>query len=477
MDSTGDGVGELVEQVLCDPSEVETASQSHTRVIVRFRPLNGRERQDSCCAIHAPTSVQHRGNDASQALEFTFDHVFDASATQDHVFDQVRPVIQSVLSGRNGTIMAYGQTGAGKTHTLLGDISCEEGKGIVPRAVREISDCISRDTDGNVYKVSLSVVEIYCERIRDLLAPPGQNADNLAVLKNKVRGVFVAGATEIPVHSEEELIMHMNSGIANRTVAATGMNASSSRSHCVVHLLVERHSLDGTQTHGKLCLVDLAGSERADRTGAEGQTFDEGKLINKSLSVLGNVVNALTQNDPSSSRPSYVPYRDSKLTRVLQDSLGGNAKTVMIICCCGSFENGPETLSSLRFGIRAKGVVNTVEASAPKPNADYLGSLLFAARKECEALKQEVQRLKSEQERSGDRPDGDDTIVGEPEEHTATTSANETKEGVKAIPRSDAMKLWLWTSPRYVILHLLWDITCLMCWLILRNHSWPSNLF
>ncbi|EIE18687.1 P-loop containing nucleoside triphosphate hydrolase protein [Coccomyxa subellipsoidea C-169] len=252
--------------------------------------------------------------------------------------------------------MAYGQTGSGKTHTLIGDISSGQEKGLLARAVNEIAVGVAECTDDCYFQVNLSVVEIYCERIRDLLSSEA-GSDNLVVQQDRQRGVCIAGATLVPVQTERELVELMQQGIAKRTVARTGMNAASSRSHCLVMLAIEKHWPDGSVGHGKLCLVDLAGSERQDRTGAEGVTFEEGKLINKSLSALGNVVNALTDG-----RSAHIPYRDSKLTRALADCLGGNSRTALIVCCSPSSDNAAETLSSLRFGARAKGVVNTLQA-------------------------------------------------------------------------------------------------------------------
>ncbi|EFJ40297.1 Kif5 kinesin, partial [Volvox carteri f. nagariensis] len=272
----------------------------------------------------------------------------------------LRPVVEAALGGYNGTIMTYGQTGSGKTHTLIGRVSdaSPEHHGVVPRAINHLAAGIAEagERDGADFQVILSVVEIYCERIRDLLEPSPAvsataGADNLQVKQDAVRGVYIEGATELGVTDEQQLVDFMTRGLAQRAVSATSMNEASSRSHCIVTVRVNRTLQDGTLQVGKLVMVDLAGSERADRTHAAGTTLVEGSLINKSLSCLSNVIYALTE-DSRGGKARHVPYRDSKLTRVLQDSLGGSARTVLIICCSPCLENAAETLSSLRFGSR-----------------------------------------------------------------------------------------------------------------------------
>eukprot|EP00891_Asterochloris_glomerata_P002689 jgi/Astpho2/2689/gw1.00050.167.1_t len=242
--------------------------------------------------------------------------------------------------------MAYGQTGSGKTHTLLGDLHHAQRRGIVPRAVSALAaGLVVRASPSCSLQVTMSSLEIYCEKIRDLL---DCSNSNLQVKQDPCRGITVAGATEVPISSQAEAMRVLQHGIANRAVASTAMNAESSRSHCIVTLAVQQMHTDGKTVYGKLCLVDLAGTERSGKTVARGQTLEEAKLINKSLSALGNVVNALTD----AKKMGHIPYRDSKLTRVLQDSLGGSARTALIVCCSPSSEDAAETLSSLRFGSR-----------------------------------------------------------------------------------------------------------------------------
>ncbi|KAK9802991.1 hypothetical protein WJX73_005839 [Symbiochloris irregularis] len=285
-----------------------------------------------------------------QGTRFNFDNVHDGLSCQTEIFTDVKDIMSAVIEGNNACILSYGQTGSGKTHTLIGNMKSSVNKGLVPRAAQQLCQALKEPSPGCSLQLSMTVVEIYCERIRDLLVD-GINNANLTITQDKVRGTMIVGATEAHVASEEEVLATMFQGLGNRAVASTQMNATSSRSHCIVTLMLKRR-WDSTEdvAHSKLCLVDLAGSERADKTHAVAQTLEEGKLINKSLSSLGLVVNALTEGKAGAHM--HIPYRDSKLTRALQDCLGGNAMTTMIICCSPSMENAAETLSSLRFGSR-----------------------------------------------------------------------------------------------------------------------------
>uniref|UniRef100_A0A383WLH3 Kinesin-like protein n=1 Tax=Tetradesmus obliquus TaxID=3088 RepID=A0A383WLH3_TETOB len=335
-----------------------------TVVCVRLRPSSSKETGVRCIRPEGEQDVTFTNPDRSLS-SYGYDKVYGEDSTQADVFKDCQRIVSSVLNGYNGTILAYGQTGSGKTHTLIGSISSPELQGIVPRAVQALGEGIAADTSGAEYEVRLSVVETYCERIRDLLDP---SRDNLQVMQSPTGAIFVDGALEAQVGSEEQLVQVMHTGLAARTVAATCMNEASSRSHCIVTVTVEKCCPDGSVLVGKLKMVDLAGSERQDKTQAAGQTLVEGSQINKSLSALANVIYALTDTGGcdgaeggSSSHPAkHVPYRDSKLTRILQDSLGGTSRTMLIICCSPCAENGPETLSSLRFGTRARGIKNKV---------------------------------------------------------------------------------------------------------------------
>ncbi|KAF2716974.1 kinesin-domain-containing protein [Polychaeton citri CBS 116435] len=321
------------------------------KVVARFRPQNRIEREansQSIVEFGSPESCTVSSREAS-AASFTFDRVFPTTTAQQDVFDySIRSTVDDVLAGYNGTVFAYGQTGSGKTYTMMGaDIGDDQGKGIIPRIVEQIFDSIMR-SDGSIeFMVKVSYMEIYMEKIRDLLVP--QN-DNLPVHEDKQRGVYVKGLHEFYVGSPDEVYQVLERGGAARMVAATNMNQESSRSHSIFVIEVTQKSIEtGSARSGKLYLVDLAGSEKASKTGATGQLFEEAKKINKSLSALGMVINALADG-----KSSHIPYRDSKLTRILQESLGGNSRTTLIINCSPSSYNDSETLSTLRFGERAK---------------------------------------------------------------------------------------------------------------------------
>eukprot|EP00878_Enallax_costatus_P042547 GHUV01049943.1.p1 GENE.GHUV01049943.1~~GHUV01049943.1.p1 ORF type:complete len:384 (+),score=136.91 GHUV01049943.1:1278-2429(+) len=249
-------------------------------------------------------------------------------------------------------------------------------------------------------QVRISVVETYCERIRDLLDP---SRDNLQVKQDASGAIFIEGALEAQVGSEDQLVEVMHTGLAARTVAATCMNEQSSRSHCIVTVTVEKTCPNGTVLVGKLKMVDLAGSERQDKTHAAGQTLVEGSQINKSLSALANVIYALTDTGSGNSSSSdgeggsaptkHVPYRDSKLTRILQDSLGGTSRTMLIICCSPCLENGPETLSSLRFGSRARGIKNKVAVNT-RLSPEVLQQQLAKANARIKELEKQLEHHK-----------------------------------------------------------------------------------
>jgi kinesin family protein 5 len=266
--------------------------------------------------------------------------------------------VDDILNGYNGTVFAYGQTGAGKSYTMMGsDIDDDDSRGIIPRIVEQIFASILCSPGNIEYTVRVSYMEIYMERIRDLLQP--QN-DNLPVHEEKSRGVYVKGLLEIYVSSVREVYEVMRRGGAARAVAATNMNQESSRSHSIFVITITQKNVEtGSAKSGQLFLVDLAGSEKVGKTGASGQTLEEAKKINKSLSALGMVINSLTDG-----KSTHIPYRDSKLTRILQESLGGNSRTTLIINCSPSSYNVEETLGTLRFGVRAKAIKNKAKINA-----------------------------------------------------------------------------------------------------------------
>ena len=307
-----------------------------------------------------------------------------------NVFDySIRSTVDDVLAGYNGTVFAYGQTGSGKTYTMMGaDIGDGSSKGIIPRIVEQIFDSIMR-SDGSIeFTVKVSYMEIYMEKIRDLLVP--QN-DNLPIHEDKQRGVYVKGLHEFYVGSVGEVYQVLERGGQSRTVAATNMNQESSRSHSIFVIEVTQKNVEtGSARSGRLFLVDLAGSEKIEKTGATGQTLEEAKKINKSLSALGMVINAL-----SDGKSSHIPYRDSKLTRILQESLGGNSRTTLIINCSPSGYNEAETISTLRFGERAKTIKQKAKVNEELSPAQ-LKTLLKKAQGQVTTFESYIQSLENE---------------------------------------------------------------------------------
>lgn len=367
----------------------EDSGPSNIRVICRFRPIN--EREKSICADKQVVEFSQDQkkvtinplNEPGGPYNFVFDHVFAPNSRQVDVYSvAAKPTVESVMQGFNGTVFAYGQTSSGKTYTMTGyDLNDPELMGIIPRMITTVFSKIE-DSDPKIeYQVKVGYCEIYLEKIKDLL---DVSKVNLKVHEDRTRGVYIADLTEEYVSSGEEVYELMKIGSSNREVGFTQMNAGSSRSHSIFILTVtQTNSTDFSSKTGKLYLVDLAGSEKVGKTGAEGKRLEEAKNINKSLTMLGNVITALTDG-----KSSHVPYRDSKLTRVLQDSLGGNSKTSLIVTCSPSPFNEAETISTLRFGIRAKSIKNK-----PKVNKEYTVNelkLMLAQAKEEIAKKDKI---------------------------------------------------------------------------------------
>lgn len=289
-----------------------------------------------------------------QGKVYLFDKVFKPNATQEKVYNEAaKSIVSDVLAGYNGTIFAYGQTSSGKTHTMEGVIGDPGKQGIIPRIVNDIFNHIYSMEANLEFHIKVSYYEIYMDKIRDLL---DVSKINLSVHEDKNRVPYVKGATERFVSSPEDVFEVIEEGKSNRHIAVTNMNEHSSRSHSVFLINVKQENMENQKKlSGKLYLVDLAGSEKVSKTGAEGTVLDEAKNINKSLSALGNVISALADGNKT-----HIPYRDSKLTRILQESLGGNARTTIVICCSPASFNESETKSTLDFGKRAKTVKNVV---------------------------------------------------------------------------------------------------------------------
>ncbi|GAB1597339.1 kinesin-like protein KIF3A [Argonauta hians] len=374
----------------------------NVRVAVRCRPLNEKEMSISCRnlvtvdVVRGTVSVENPSASQEEPIKmFTFDTVFGPGCKQVDVYNEIaRPIVDFVLEGYNGTIFAYGQTGTGKTFTMEGLRTTPEVRGIIPNSFAHIFGAIAKAGEDNCFLVRVSYMEIYNEEVKDLLAKD-QNM-RLEVKERPDVGVYVKDLSAFVVNNADDMDRIMTLGNKNRAVGSTNMNAHSSRSHAIFTVTVECSvkGVDGKQhvRMGKLHLVDLAGSERQAKTGATGMRLKEASKINLSLSTLGNVISALVDG-----KSSHIPYRNSKLTRLLQDSLGGNSKTIMIANIGPADYNYDETISTLRYANRAKNIKNKA-----KINEDPKDALLRQFQQEIEELKKQLEDNVSEDESSPD---------------------------------------------------------------------------
>ena len=330
------------------------SNAANVKVIARFRPMNELEKtsgNEQVVVFTSPTSLQFTSTREKNVYRYNFDRIFPPSSTQEDIYSfGVKEIIDSILNGYNGTVLAYGQTSSGKTYTMQGEMELPSTQGIIPRMISHVFKYIY-NTEGTDFILKVSMIEIYQEKIRDLL---DITRVNLNIREDNIKGIYVDGCSERYVGGPNDVLALLELGSSNRAQAATNMNEHSSRSHSIFILTINQtNKKEGGSKIGKLYLVDLAGSEKISKTGATGHTLEEAKIINKSLTTLGRVINNLTDG-----KSTHVPYRESKLTRVLQESLGGNSKTCLIITCSPSIYNESETLSTLRFGERAKKIKN-----------------------------------------------------------------------------------------------------------------------
>ncbi|XP_022947427.1 kinesin-like protein KIN-12D [Cucurbita moschata] len=372
--------------------------EHNVQVLIRVRPLNDMERSNNgynrCLKQESAQSITWIGQPETR---FTFDHVACETVDQEMLFRMAAlPMVENCLSGYNSCMFAYGQTGSGKTHTMLGEIEDLEVKpsphrGITPRIFEFLfarihaEEEIRRD-EKLEYNCKCSFLEIYNEQITDLLDP---SSTNLLLREDVKKGVYVENLSEFEVRTVSDILRLLTQGSSNRKVASTNMNRESSRSHSVFTCVIESKWEKDSSTNlrfARLNLVDLAGSERQKTSGAEGERLKEAANINKSLSTLGHVIMVLL--DVARGKPRHIPYRDSRLTFLLQDSLGGNSKTMIIanvspsICCAA------ETLNTLKFAQRAKLIQNNAIV-----NEDSTGDVI-ALQRQIQLLKEELAYLK-----------------------------------------------------------------------------------
>lgn len=416
----------------------ESSSSESVAVALHIRPLIEQELDQGCAeCIHVTShgssqvcgssdaawmSVYHASYRASCPQvttgphSFTYDHVYGGDVGQDSSLlyeDCVSPLVDGLFAGYNATVFAYGQTGSGKTYTMgsaFPQTCAVEEQGVIPKAMSSIFDRIRRSKETKEYTVKVGFVEIHKEEIKDLISVRSTHASAVHIRELPGGGIMLAGAQEIEVKNEAEMIAVLERGTCLRATGATGMNQRSSRSHAIFTITVEQRNIDnatsvlnheeskesteetGEDTESededdavddsylcaKMHLVDLAGSERVKRTKSEGQRLQEGIKINKGLLALGNVINALSENK------QHVPYRDSKLTRMLQDSLGGNSRTLMIACVSPADVNLEESLNTLRYASRARAIKNK-----PVVNRDPVAAQISALRQQLALARSE----------------------------------------------------------------------------------------
>ncbi|NXG73574.1 KIF4 protein, partial [Baryphthengus martii] len=330
------------------------------RVALRCRPLVPKETGEGCqmCLSFVPGEPQVVvGNDKS----FTYDYVFDPSVEQEEVFNTaVAPLVRGIFKGYNATVLAYGQTGSGKTYSMGSTYTANQehdpSVGVIPRVIKLLFKEKEQRQDWE-FVLKVSYLEIYNEDILDLLCPSRERSAPISIREDPKEGIKIVGLTEKKVSCEQDTVSCLEQGNDSRTVASTAMNSQSSRSHAIFTICIDQKKKNDKNSsfRCKLHLVDLAGSERQKKTKAEGDRLKEGININKGLLSLGNVISALGDEN---KKGGFVPYRDSKLTRLLQDSLGGNSHTLMIACVSPADSNLEETLNTLRYADRARKIKN-----------------------------------------------------------------------------------------------------------------------
>lgn len=361
---------------------------TRVRVVCRVRPLSLSEallETKVVLIVDDKTVCVHERENPSA---YTYDTVFGDEASQEDIYESVgKKTLGDFFRGFNGTILAYGQTGAGKSYTMMGqENETSVDVGIIPRISQNIFTHIADSLDEVEYTVALSMLEVYKEHIYDLLDPLPK-AKEYSIHEDKTNGVYVRGLSQAFVSSATEMASVLKQGCRNRRTGSTNMNTESLRSHLISEIiLTQKDVTSGEVKKSHLFLVDLAGSEKVDRSGATGVTLEEAKKINLSLSVLGLVINSLT--DP---KVNHIPYRDSKLTRILQESLGGNSRTTLIINISPASGLYAETVSTLRFGSRAKKIRNSVHINT-ELSVEQLKARIIFLEKQNKDLEEQLER-------------------------------------------------------------------------------------
>ncbi|KAL1198040.1 Kinesin-like protein KIN-14S [Cardamine amara subsp. amara] len=363
--------------------------KGNIRVFCRCRPLNQAEIANGCASVAEfdPTQdndLQILSSDSSKK-HFKFDHVFKPEDGQDTVFAQTKPIVTSVLDGFNVCIFAYGQTGTGKTFTMEGT---PENRGVNYRTLEELFRCSESKSHLMKFELSVSMLEVYNEKIRDLLVDNSNQPPKKLEVKQSAEGTQeVPGLVEAQVYNTDGVWDLLKKGYCVRSVGSTAANEQSSRSHCLLRVTVKGENLiNGQRTRSHLWLVDLAGSERVGKVEVEGERLKESQFINKSLSALGDVISALA------SKTSHIPYRNSKLTHMLQNSLGGDCKTLMFVQISPSSADLGETLCSLNFASRVRGI----ESGPARKQADV--SELLRLKQMSEKMKHDEKETKKLQD-------------------------------------------------------------------------------
>ncbi|GBG26792.1 Chromosome-associated kinesin KIF4 [Hondaea fermentalgiana] len=393
------------------------------QVALHVRPLLPHEEEQGCIGSVRANESEHTVTLPGGTRRFTFDHVFEAGTercSSDRLYEGcVRPLLDGCFEGLNATVLAYGQTGSGKTFTMG---TTGEDRGVIPRVASDLFDRIealrSKNPSAGAWETTVSFFEIYRESTFDLLADAGGHgkAPELSIREDSGRNVFVVGLTEIPVHDKASLLAQLQRGGEHRATASTEMNSVSSRSHAIFTISMRNEDPEsGMIRSSKFHLVDLAGSERAKRTKAHGDRLQEGININRGLLALGNVISALGDDKRKvGGKVGHVPYRDSKLTRILQDSLGGNSRTVMVACVSPADSNVEETLNTLKYANRARNIQNKPTVNDEAMN-EQNSTLVAQLKRTIAGLQDEVAALRSGAERPL-------------EAHRAKTSTRETSQ-------------------------------------------------